>query len=214
MPCSYKLVKLGNGGVTLELDGVRMHQSARKTPFEDAVDKARLVGCGRGSVVLDVCTGLGYSAIACVDAGASKVVTVERDLLVLGKAFDNPASKRLFDNPLIDVVRQDALEVLPTLDGSAFDCVLHDPPRFSLAGGLYSAAFYRELFCVLKPGGRLFHYVGSPGLKRGRNIAKGVKQRLQEAGFAGVKWVESCLGFTAFKSPAGRRPRLGLKHVF
>ena len=44
---------------------------------------------------------------------------------------------------------------LPSLPDASFDLILHDPPRFSLAGELYRAL--RELFRVLKPGGHVPH---------------------------------------------------------
>ncbi|ENN96284.1 SAM-dependent methyltransferase, partial [Methanocaldococcus villosus KIN24-T80] len=73
-------------------------------------------------------------------------------------------------------------------------------PRFSLAGHLYSEEFYRELYRVLKPGGRLFHYVGNPGKKyRGKDLQKGVMERLRKVGFKEVKKVEKALGVVAKK---------------
>jgi len=76
---------------------------------------------------------------------------------------------------------------------------LHDPPRFSLAGELYSLAFYQKLFRVLRHGGKLFHYTGKPGAHSGKNMAKGFKQRLVEAGFVGVRWDEGLQGFLCRK---------------
>jgi predicted methyltransferase len=61
---------------------------------------------------------------------------------------------------------------------------LHDPPRFGIAGELYSLAFYRQLARVLRRGCRLFHYTGSPiRLTSGRDVPREVTRRLQEAGF-------------------------------
>ena len=68
-------------------------------------------------------------------------------------------------------------------DGSA-DAVLHDPPRFGIAGELYSQAFYAQLARVLRRGGKLFHYTGSPNrLTSGRDVPREVQKRLQSAGF-------------------------------
>lgn len=195
----YKLVRLEDGGITLEIDGVRMHQTARKTPLQDASDKAAALGVRKGSIVLDVCTGLGYSAIACTKAGAEKVCTIEKDESVLEIAKQNPFSKELFSNPKIEIINNDAVEALPDFPDGFFDCILHDPPRLSHAGELYSLEFYKQLYRILKKGGRLFHYTGTPGAARGKNIPKGVKQRLMEAGFEKIVWLEGCLGFTAEK---------------
>jgi predicted methyltransferase len=65
------------------------------------------------------------------------------------------------------------------------DAILHDPPRFGIAGELYSAAFYAELSRVLRRKGRLFHYTGAPNkLTSGRDVPREVSRRLREAGFA------------------------------
>ena len=62
--------------------------------------------------------------------------------------------------------------------------MLHDPPRFALAGELYSLSFYTELARVLRRGGRLFHYTGAPNSRsRGRDLAAEVATRLRAAGF-------------------------------
>jgi uncharacterized protein len=66
----------------------------------------------------------------------------------------------------------------------SFDAVLHDPPRFGIAGELYSQAFYDQLARVLKRRGRLFHYTGTPNkLTSGRDVPAEVAKRLQNAGF-------------------------------
>jgi predicted methyltransferase len=64
------------------------------------------------------------------------------------------------------------------------DAVLHDPPRFGIAGELYSQAFYDQLARVLRRKGRLFHYTGAPNrLTTGRDVPAEVARRLQRAGF-------------------------------
>ena len=64
-----------------------------------------------------------------------------------------------------------------------FDAVIHDPPTFALAGDLYSLRLYRSLYRVLKPGGRLFHYIGNPDSRYGASTGRGVVARLRRAGF-------------------------------
>ncbi|GLV54438.1 hypothetical protein KDH_12850 [Dictyobacter sp. S3.2.2.5] len=52
----------------------------------------------------------------------------------------------------------DAYEVVPTFEDESFGCI-QDPPTFRLAGDLYASVFYRELYHILKRGGRLFHSI-------------------------------------------------------
>lgn len=194
----YKLVNLAREP-TLEIDGIRMHQTKNKTPSRDAQDKVLVLGVREGSIVLDICTGLGYSAIASAKAGAAKVYTIEKDENVLEVAKRNFYSKELFEDKRIEIIHKDALQAITEFKPEFFDFILHDPPRLSHAGELYSLEFYKQLYRVLKKNGRLFHYTGNPGSGRGKNIPKGVKQRLAEAGFRNAFWVEDCLGFTAVK---------------
>lgn len=58
--------------------------------------QVRLVRVRRGSVVLDVCTGLGYAAIAAARAGAGAVLSVELQPGVIEAARQNPLSADLF----------------------------------------------------------------------------------------------------------------------
>lgn len=192
----HSFYKLVDG--TIEIDGVRMHQTKNISPLQDAKNMAALLRLQPGEKVLDVCTGLGYTSIAEVQAGAF-VTTIEADDEVLKLARQNPASAKLFGNKKIKLVVADANDAVTSFPDNSFDAVLHDPPRFSFAGELYSLAFYQQLFRVLKAGGRLFHYTGRPGEKSGKSFTKGVKQRLQEAGFADARWMEREQGFFAFK---------------
>ena len=77
--------------------------------------------------------------------------------------------------------------------------IIHDPPSFSLAGDLYSGTFYRQLFRVLKRGGRLFHYIGDPNSKASGGVTRGALRRLQEAGFARVVRRPEAFGVVAYK---------------
>ncbi|MBS7288368.1 MAG: methyltransferase domain-containing protein [Candidatus Freyarchaeota archaeon] len=192
----YKLRCVVEGSApTLQVNGVYMHRVLGLTPWEDSRRKVRVLGVRRGERVLDVCTGLGYTAIHSLRRGAV-VMSVERSETVLRFAEYNPWSRGL---EKATVIHGDAIDVVGELEDCSFDRILHDPPRFGLAGELYSQEFYRELFRVLKPGGALFHYVGSPGqLIRGKDLAKGVAARLERAGFvASVVRKEKCV--LAFK---------------
>jgi predicted methyltransferase len=182
----------------LEIDGIKMHATRLAPPLKEAENKAKLLGIRRDERVLDVCTGLGYSAIALARAGA-RVTTIEVDEEVLALAKTNSFSAELFANPKIEIIEGDANEEIKKFRNAEFNCVLHDPPRFSFAGELYSRAFYGELARVLKPRGRLFHYTGTTNERTGKSFLKGVKQRLEAAGFARVEWREEALAFTAEK---------------
>jgi len=84
----------------------------------------------------------------------------------------------------LHLTHADAAEAITRMPDASFDAVLHDPPRFGIAGELYSQAFYDQLARVLKRGGRLFHYTGSPNkLTSGRDVPREVARRLQIAGF-------------------------------
>jgi uncharacterized protein len=85
----------------------------------------------------------------------------------------------------LTLVRGDVAMAMSSLPDRAFDAVLHDPPRFGIAGELYSQAFYDHLARVLRPRGLLFHYTGTPNkLTTGRDVPKEVASRLRQAGFA------------------------------
>ena len=73
---------------------------------------------------------------------------------------------------------------ITTLADESVDAVLHDPPRFGIAGELYSQAFYDQLARVLRRRGRMFHYTGAPNrLTTGRDVPSEVARRLQRSGF-------------------------------
>lgn len=195
----YKLVPT-KGAPTLEIDGIRMHRTKGTTPEADARKKVRALGVRDGKV-LEIGTGLGYTTQATLEAGAEVIVSIELSPAVLKIAQLNPWSRRLFVDERIHLILGDAYHILPSLHSEFFDYVLHDPPRFPLAGHLYGSAFYTQLFRVLKPGGRLFHYVGEPGARyRGRNIRRGVMNRLRGAGFTEVLYHRGVRGITCTKA--------------
>ncbi len=182
---------------TLEINGIHMHRIEGIDPWQDALLKIRSLGSLKNAQVLDTCTGLGYTAIASLRAGASKVVTIEVDANVLKIAEFNSWSR---DLSKVDVVLGDVTKVIKEFDDESFTHIIHDPPRYELAGELYSLEFYKDLYRVLGRGGKLFHYVGRPGWKRGVNIVKGVKNRLLMAGFNIIRWIEDAQGFIAIKA--------------
>lgn len=184
---------------TIEINGIRMHRTKGTNPLQDTRSKVNSVRPGEGETVLDTCMGLGYTAIETSKRGAY-VMTIEKDPNVIELAKINPWSRELFTGGKVQVIQGDALEAVRRFKDESFDVIIHDPPRFSLAGQLYSSEFYRELFRVLRPGGRLFHYVGNPGKRyRGKDLQRGVMERLRGAGFVGVRRAEKALGVVAKK---------------
>ena len=193
----YKLVPT-DGSPLLEISGVKMHISKGTDPFVSASEMAQQA-VRSGDKVLDCCSGLGYAAIAAHRLGASEVLTIELSSSVMGVRAQNPWSKDLGKKGIVQ--RQgSSFELITTMADSSFDSVIHDPPRFSLAGELYSEEFYSEIFRVLRRDGRLFHYTGNPHVvKKGSSFVDGVIRRLKAAGFKRVVKVEHLIGVSAQK---------------
>ncbi|ALO34491.1 hypothetical protein CMT41_06995 [Colwellia sp. MT41] len=193
----YKLVPTA-GAPLLEISGVKMHISKGTDPFVSASAMAQQA-VRKGDKVLDCCSGLGYAAIAALRLGASEVLSIELSREVMGLRAQNPWSKDLALEGIVQ--RQgNSFELITTMPATSFDSVIHDPPRFSLAGELYSEEFYRQIFRVLHRNGRLFHYTGNPHVvKKGSSFVDGVIRRLKAAGFKRVVKVEHLMGVTAQK---------------
>lgn len=186
-----------SGAPTLLLAGWPMHRIKDTDPMRDTQSKIRALGRIHGQV-LDTNTGLGYTAIALSQA-ADHVTTIEIDPTVLDVARQNPYSRELFDNPRIAQIIGDSDDVIQDFDDESFDCVLHDPPTMQLAGNLYAADFYQDVYRVLRRGGRMFHYIGDPKSPYGSRTTKGVVKRLGEAGFKKVQSRPQAFGVLAFK---------------
>lgn len=185
------------GAPTMLVSGIPMHRIKDTDPHRDTLEKIRTVKPVVGHV-LDTTTGLGYTAIEAAKT-ASQVITIELDPMALEVARNNPWSQALFSDPKIKQITGDSFEVIQELENGRFTRILHDPPVFSLAGDLYSGEFYTELYRVLRSGGRLFHYVGDPESKSGRNVTAGVMRRLQQAGFREVRKAVRAFGVVAVK---------------
>lgn len=177
----FKLVPTEWGAPTFEIDGIKMLPTSQVSPYEDARSKVALVR-PRGKVVLDTCAGLGYFAAWCLEGGAARVLSFEKHADVLWLRSLNPWSPA--PDPRLSLAGGDiALEIAGMPDASV-DAVLHDPPRFGIAGELYSQSFYGQLARVLRRRGLLFHYTGNPNaLTSGRDVPREVSRRLREAGF-------------------------------
>lgn len=181
-----KLVPTEWGAPTFEIDGIKMLPTAKESPIDDARRKVALVE-PRGKTVLDTCGGLGYFAACCLEAGVASIRSFEKNADVLWLRTLNPWSPDP-DNPAhggrLQLIHADVLQGIVDVQDASVDAVLHDPPRFGIAGELYSQAFYDQLARVLRRNGRLFHYTGSPNkLTSDRDVPREVAKRLEKAGF-------------------------------
>jgi len=192
----YSLMPTGRAP-TLLVSGIPMHRIQGTDPHRDTLAKVGTIAPLVGRV-LDTCTGLGYTAIQAART-AEQVVTIELDPLVVEVARLSPWSAALFGDSRILQLVGDAYDLVETLEDAHFSRIVHDPPMFSLAGDLYSGAFYRELWRVLRNGGRLFHYIGDLDSRSGHGVARGVVRRLQEAGFSQVVRKPAAFGVVAYK---------------
>jgi hypothetical protein len=183
-----KLVPTQWGPPTFEIDGIKMLPTASVSPYADAERKVGLIA-PRGKLILDTCGGLGYFAAWCLRGQASHVYSYESNPDVVWLRSLNPWSP---DNrwmpesaAALTLITADVSQQIATLPPASVDAILHDPPRFGIAGELYSQAFYDQLARVLRRRGRLFHYTGSPNkLTSGRDVPNEVATRLRRAGFS------------------------------
>lgn len=192
-----KLVPTPWGAPTFEIDGIKMLVSATISPIDDARRKVALVE-PRGKTVLDTCGGLGYFAAACLDAGTARIVSFERNEDVLWLRTLNPWSpdpEAPASGGRLQLTHANVTQAIAGIADASMDAVLHDPPRFGIAGELYAQSFYDQLARVLRPGGRLFHYTGSPNrLTSGRDVPREVARRLEKAGFRTQLALDGVLG--------------------
>jgi predicted methyltransferase len=194
----YKLVPT-DGAPTLEIDGIRMHKTKDIKPEEDAQAKITALELTKGKV-LDTCTGLGYTAIASLRKGAELVISVERYWETLQIAVINPWSQTLFTSSRIHLLLGDSYSMVDAFPNRIFDYVVHDPPRLSHAGHLYSKDFYSKLYRVLRERGKIIHYVGAPGSKYRRvDLRKGVIQRLRQVGFQNIRHIPEILSIIGYR---------------
>lgn len=176
-----KLVPTAWGPPTFEIDGIKMLPTAQVSPWADAERKVGLIQ-PRGKLILDTCGGLGYFAAWCLLAEAKLVRSFEKNADVIWLRSLNPWSPATDER--LNLTHGDIAVAIEALPAAAFDAILHDPPRFGIAGELYSQAFYDHLARVIKPRGKLFHYTGSPNkLTSGRDVPNEVAKRLRIAGF-------------------------------
>ena len=176
-----KLVPTEWGPPTFEIDGIKMLPTAHVSPYADAERKVGLVE-PYGKVILDACGGLGYFAAWCLLGQARQVLSYEKNPDVIWLRSLNPWSPEIGGG--LTLTQGDIAEEIAMLPSGSVDAILHDPPRFGIAGELYSQVFYDHLARVLKRKGKLFHYTGAPNKRTsGRDVPNEVAKRLRQAGF-------------------------------
>jgi uncharacterized protein len=177
-----KLVPTEWGAPTFEIDGIKMLPTAHVSPYADAEAKVRLIE-PRGKRILDTCGGLGYFAAWCLRGGAAHIASFEKSADVLWLRSLNPWSPSAAAE--LSLAHADVVDEIAAFPAESFDAALHDPPRFGIAGELYSRKFYDALANALKRGAPLFHYTGAPNkLTSGRDVPGEVIERLRAAGFS------------------------------
>lgn len=184
------------GAPTMLLAGFPMHRIKNTDPHKDTLAKIKAAQ-PRGRV-LDTSMGLGYTAIQAARR-ADSVLTLELDPAVEEIASENPWSRELFTNPKIERRIADSAEAVEEFEDGAFEVIIHDPPTMQLAGDLYGAAYYRELYRILGKRGRLFHYIGDLKSPFGSRVAKGAGERLLAVGFREVKRRNDAFALVAVK---------------
>lgn len=183
---------------TMLVSGITMHRIVDCDPHQDTLNKIKAAGKIYGDV-LDTTMGLGYTAIQAAQTAAS-VTTIELDPTVVEICRANPWSHQLFTNDKITRKIGHAWDVIEDeFEDGRFSVILHDPPMFNMAGELYSQEFYAELHRILKPKGRLFHYIGNPDSKSGATVTRGTIKRLHDAGFRKVSPRPRAFGVLAVK---------------
>lgn len=181
-----KLVPTEWGAPTFEIDGIKMLPTSKASPIDDARRKVALIE-PRGKRVVDTCGGLGYFAACCLAAGVARIDSFEKNADVLWLRTLNPWSPdpdAAASSGRLNLDHADVSQAIVGIADASVDALLHDPPRFGIAGELYSQIFYDQLSRVLRRGGKLFHYTGSPNkLTSGRDVPNEVSKRLEKAGF-------------------------------
>ena len=202
---------------TAVLGGFNMHRVKDISPKDDTERKLGALGPRLRGNVLDICTGLGYTAIGAAACPAvERVYTIELDPLMVELQRANPWSEALFEDYAevgggkITRLLGDATDILPALPEAAFDACVHDPPANAMSGELYSCELYTKIRRCLRPGAAFFHYVGDPSSKASGRLFKGIGERLREAGFENVKSSKAAYGISANARGTQSGQQLGL----
>jgi len=175
---------------TVEISGIKMHITRNGDPAQDTQNKIMQFRHLEGKI-LDTCTGLGYTAIAAAKfPEVNQIYTCEADINMFRLCQENPWSRELFHHEKIQLILAPVQNLVQKLPDNNIDYIIHDPPRFALAGELYSENFYRNLYRILKTNGEIYHYTGDPN-KRSRRLPlkKEIKKLFDRLGFSKTRQV-------------------------
>jgi len=204
----YKLVQT-DSWPTIQIDGIQMHRTQRFAPEIDAQKKVDSLFPLFNDLVLDICTGLGYTSIFLIKKNC-RVCSIEKDENVISIAKQNEFSKEFFENltdrfppeqKKIKLFLNNATEVIKKFDSEIFDAILHEPPRFNIAEELYTKSFYEQLYRILKPNHKILHYVGNPHTKhpKYKNVIPNIIKKLSDVGFKNILPIPEIECFLATK---------------
>lgn len=187
----YKMIFINNKKPpTVEISGIKMHITRNGDPEQDTQNKIKQFRHLEGKI-LDTCTGLGYTAIAAAKfPEVNQVYTCEVDINMIRLCRENPWSQGLFHHGKIHLILTPIQNLVQKIPTNNIDYIIHDPPRFTLAGELYSENFYRNLYRILKTNGEIYHYTGDPN-KRSRRfpLKKEIQKLFDKLGFTKTRQV-------------------------
>ncbi|GJQ15530.1 hypothetical protein GpartN1_g7321.t1 [Galdieria partita] len=194
---------------TVIIGGFTMHRGYSGTrPMDPGLDTQRKIDslypvCPKGRV-LDICTGLGYTAIELLKRypDIEQLITIEVDETMVFLEEVNPWSTGLTEEScgIVHRLLGDATKILPKMPDNYFQVVIHDPPAQALQGELYSYDFYCQIARILSPRGQLYHYVGNPNSREAGRLYKGVVDRLHRAGFGSIVEKSQACGVVGIKT--------------
>eukprot|EP00871_Galdieria_phlegrea_P003253 jgi/Galph1/3929/GphlegSOOS_G2628.1 len=210
------------GGFTMHRGYSDNNNQNKEIEMDPAVDtrlKVNSLGnLSRVSHVLDIGTGLGYTAIEVAHRcpHLKQLITIEKDPCMCFLLQVNPWSQALLSSSFSNKIERwlgDAVSILPQLPDNYFDLIIHDPPAQALEGDLYSLSFYWQMYRVLGNHGRLYHYIGNPNSKEAGRLYRGVLERLYKVGFSNVLKVTNAFGVVASKVIQGEEMPLGSERI-
>jgi len=155
-----------------------------KWDFIKRIEEDAARGLIKGTV-LDVGTGLGYTAIAAAKT-AKRVITVEHDPHIIQLQTINPWSHPLVAEN-IEQIDGDVCDYIETVEPGSFDTIILDGGTPRSSGYFFSQRNYDGMRQALKRGGTLYHYLPDHGVQHGRDFPGEVISRIKKAGFLDIK---------------------------